>query len=141
MARSVEVLVVTTAFPSDGAGECCWVVSGRSEGKFPVAALWSDAANSAIERRLGRCCLTGRSDRSLFTGNRLRRHFFPDTLPQAKNFSCGKPFGSELRNPKSSAERILMIVSLYNIRQRQNSGRVQRCGGFAEAIAFGSAPD
>jgi len=30
-----------------------------------------------------------------------------------------------------------MVIALYNIWKRQNSGRVQCCGGLAEAIAAG----
>ena len=86
---------------------------------------------------MGRRGLTGRSDRYLFTDNRLRLHSFPNVLPQAKNLLCGRPFGSELRNPKPGAERILMVIALNDIRERQNSGPVQRCRGLAKAIAAG----
>jgi hypothetical protein len=47
------------------------------------------------------------------------------------------PFGSELRNPKPHAERILMVIALPNKWERENSGRVQRSGSFAEAKAAG----
>jgi hypothetical protein len=75
---------------------------------------------------MGRRDLTCRSDWYLFTDNRFRFHSFPNELPKAKNLLRGKPVGSELRNPKPGAERILMVIALYNIRERQNSGRVQR---------------
>ena len=102
-----------------------------------LASLWSDAASSAIERRIGRRGLTCRSDWYLFTDNRLRFHSFPNELPQAKDLLCGRSIGSELRNTKPGAERILMVIALYNIRQRQHSGRVQRGGGFADAKTAG----
>src|SRR6516164_355817 len=86
---------------------------------------------------MGRRGLTGRPDRFLFTDNRLRLHSFPNVLPQAKYLLCGWPFGSELRNPKPGTECILMVIALYNIRECQYPGRVQCCGGFAEAIAAG----
>src|SRR6516165_4345385 len=86
---------------------------------------------------MGRRRLTGRSDRSLFTDNRLRLHSFPNVLPQAKNLLCGWPFGSELGDPKPGAECILMVIALYNIWEREDSGRVQRCSSLAEATAAG----
>ena len=102
-----------------------------------LASLWSDAASSAIDRRIGRRGLTCRSDWYLLTDNRLRFHSFPNELPKVENLLRGKPVGSELRNPKPGAERILMVIALYNIRECQHSGRVQRCGGLAEPIAAG----
>jgi hypothetical protein len=80
---------------------------------------------------MGRRGLTGRSDLCLFTDNRLRLHSFPNVLPKAEDLLRGKPVRSELRDPKPGAERILMVIALYNIRERQHSGRVQRCGGLA----------
>jgi hypothetical protein len=110
---------------------------GSSKGELSLASLWSDAASCAIERRMGRRGLACRSDWYLFADNRLRFHSFPNELPKAKNLLRGKPVGSEFRNPKPGAKSILMVIALYNIRERQHSGRVQRCGGLAKPIAAG----
>ena len=50
------------------------------------------------------------------------------------DFFRGLPAGIVLGDPQANSECILMVVALDDIRKRQGPRRIQRHGGFADAI-------